>query len=134
VRFVADTSAIFAIMAEEPEGARFHELLLDGEALMSVASVVELGRVAMHRFGSEGVGEAKALIEEYGITVVEVDREQMEIALAAMVAFGKGRGAPPAVLNFADLFSYALAQALLLPLLFKGEEFAATDITPALPR
>lgn len=133
MRFADDTSAIFAIMAGEPEGARFHQLLLDGEALMSVASVVELGRVAMHRFGFEGVGEAKALIEEYGITVVEVDREQMEIALAAMVAFGKGRGASPAVLNFGALFSYALAQALLLPLLFKGEDFAATDITPALP-
>jgi len=54
------------------------------------------------------------------------------LAIAAAVAFGRGRGAPPAVLNYGDLFSYALAKALDLPLLYKGQDFAATDVRPAL--
>src|SRR3712207_6936061 len=46
----------------------------------------------------------------------------------SMVAYGKGRGEPPAVLNFGDLFGYALAKERGLPLLFKGEDFTQTDI------
>jgi ribonuclease VapC len=130
---VVDTSVIFAVMAGDPESARFHQLLLDGEASISVASVVELGRVAMHRLGADGVAEVRALVGDYGIAVVELDVAQMELALAAMLAFGKGRAAPPAVLNFGDLFSYALAKALGQPLLFKGNDFVVTDVTPALP-
>jgi ribonuclease VapC len=47
-----------------------------------------------------------------------------------MLAYGKGRGAASATLNFGDLFAYALARQLRLPLLFKGEDFGATDVTP----
>jgi ribonuclease VapC len=49
-----------------------------------------------------------------------------------MARFGKGRGEPPAVLNFGDLFAYALARHLDVPLLFKGDDFPHTDIRPAL--
>ncbi len=48
-----------------------------------------------------------------------------------MRRFGKGRGAHPAVLNFGDLFAYALARSRAAPLLFKGDDFGATDVEPA---
>ena len=61
-----------------------------------------------------------------------LDERQAEIALAAMDRYGKGRGAEPAVLNYGDLFSYALAKARDLPLLYKGDDFARTDVRSAL--
>ena len=48
-----------------------------------------------------------------------------------MARFGQGRGAPPAVLNFGDLFAYALARSLNAPLLFKGDDFSQTDVIAA---
>ena len=59
-----------------------------------------------------------------------VDRAQVELAREGMLADGKGRGAEPAALNFGDLFAYALARQLGLPLLFKGVDFSRTDVTP----
>ena len=46
-----------------------------------------------------------------------------------MLAYGKGRGAEPAALNFGDLFAYALAKEMRLPLLCEGTDFAKTDLT-----
>jgi ribonuclease VapC len=132
VRFVVDTSAIVAIIGQEPEGPAFHQVLLDGEPMISAATVVELGRVAMHRLGVAGVAEVRALLDDYEVAIEPVDEAQVAVALAGMVAYGKGRGEPPAVLNFGDLFGYALAKEGGLPLLFKGEDFTQTDIESAL--
>lgn len=131
--FVVDTSAIVALIAGEPDSAAFHERLVTGGALISAATLVEVARVAMHRLGETGVAEVRALIDDYEIAIVEMDVAQAEAALAGMLAYGKGRGQPPAVLNFGDLFSYALAKTRNLPLLFKGDDFTRTDIAPALP-
>jgi ribonuclease VapC len=62
--------------------------------------------------------------------IVPPDLADMNAAYAAFIAFGKGSG-HPAALNFSDVFSYALAKARNLPLLFKGSDFAETDIQPA---
>jgi ribonuclease VapC len=62
-----------------------------------------------------------------------VDEAQARIAREAYRDFGKGSG-HPAKLNFGDCFAYALAKKLNEPLLFKGDEFAHTDVRPALPR
>jgi ribonuclease VapC len=56
----------------------------------------------------------------------------MDAATAAFVAYGKGSG-HPAALNFGDVFSYALAKVRGLPLLYKGDDFARTDIESAAP-
>jgi ribonuclease VapC len=56
---------------------------------------------------------------------------ETDAAYAAFVAYGKGSG-HPAGLNFGDVFSYALAKARSLPLLFKGDDFAQTDIVRAI--
>jgi ribonuclease VapC len=63
--------------------------------------------------------------------VVPSDRELADQARRAVVRFGKGRH--PAALNFGDCASYALAKARDLPLLYKGGDFARTDVRPALP-
>ncbi len=71
-----------------------------------------------------------SFLEQAGFEVVSVDREQVEIARSAYRKYGKGRH--PAALNFGDCFSYALAKSNGEPLLYKGEDFARTDIIPAI--
>lgn len=134
MRLVVDTSALMAILLEEPEEEAFQELLLSASPLVSAATVVELCRVAMARLGPSAVPGAKTLLLDYDAETVPVTGPQVDIALAAMLAFGKGRSQPPAVLNFGDLFSYALAKDMGLPLLYKGDDFAATDVQAALKR
>jgi ribonuclease VapC len=73
-----------------------------------------------------------ALVERRGIEIVSFDRELARESRAAFIRFGKGRH--PAGLNFGDCVSYALAQARGLPLLYKGEDFAKTDVVSAVRR
>ena len=71
------------------------------------------------------------LIRDAELEVVAHDRRLAEIARDAFLRFGKGRH--PARLNCGDCAAYALAKSLTVPLLFKGSDFAQTDIVPALP-
>ncbi|MEO3434037.1 type II toxin-antitoxin system VapC family toxin [Inquilinus sp. CAU 1745] len=126
-----DPSAIVAIMLDEPEAAAFHEIMISASSVISAASWVELACVARHHFGPPGVDAARELLDSYGTTVAPVDAEQADIAVEGLTRFGKGRGEPPAALNFGDLFSYALARTRALPLLYKGNDFSRTDIAAA---
>jgi ribonuclease VapC len=127
---VVDTSAIMAILLGKPEADRFRDAILDaGGARMSVASVVEAGIVAMGR-GRPGREQLFALLEKLLIEQVPVGAHHVQLALDAAGRYGRGRHR--AALNFGDCFSYALARSLNEPLLFKGDDFALTDITPAL--
>ena len=127
---MVDTSALVAIVNDEPEAERFHGLLLDHEPLISCGTLIETLRVMQVGLGPQALGAVDRLIELYGIEPVPVDAEQAALARAGMLAYGKGRGEAPAVLNFGDLFAYALARQLRLPLLFKGDDFRATDVLP----
>ena len=127
---VAETSALMAIALREPEEEEFLRIMHDdGQVLVSAAALVELYIVALGR-GDEAYERARSLIRDPSITVVPFDAEQAELADNANHHYGKGRG-HPAQLNFGDTFSYALAKARGLPLLFKGNDFIRTDITPA---
>jgi ribonuclease VapC len=64
------------------------------------------------------------------LTVVPFDSHQLAVARAAHQRYGRGSG-HPARLNFGDCFSYALAVTTGEALLFKGNDFALTDVTPA---
>ena len=92
--------------------------------------MVELVRVVMRREPHRRA-RLMSLLDLLAVEIVAIDREQVLIAEDAAYRFGKGRGTPPAVLNFGDLFAYALARKLKAPLLFKGDDFAQTDVTPA---
>ena len=81
------------------------------------------------RKGLEGARDLDLLIYRAEIEIVPVDQEQAEVARIAWRRFGKGRH--PAVLNYGDCFAYALARVSASPLLFKGADFAQTDIEPA---
>jgi ribonuclease VapC len=129
---VVDTSVLVAIMLREPNQQRFHDLLLAEQAVMSAGTLVEVGLLAVAKGGMRAKAEVLGLVGDYGIEIVAVDSEQAELAIAGMLAFGKGRRRPPAVLNYGDLFSYALAKARDLPLLYQGDDFARTDVQPAL--
>jgi len=127
---VVDTSALVAIVNDEPEAEQFHSLLLDHEPVISCGTLIETLRVMQVGLGDPALAAIDRLLDLYGAEPVAVDAEQVTLARAGMLAYGKGRGGEPATLNFGDLFAYALAKQLRLPLLFKGADFAATDVTP----
>ena len=129
---IIDTSALLAILLDEPERRTFNEAIEAAESrLMSAATFVEVSMVVESRFGAEGLRDLDVFLDRAGIGLAAVDAEQAQVARRAFSRFGKGRH--PAALNYGDCFSYALATVLGEPLLYKGEDFSQTDITPASP-
>ena len=124
---VIDTSALLAILLNEPERRRFNETIEAADSsVISIASFVETSIVIETRLGAEGLRDLDLFLGVAGIALVEIDIEQGHAARRAFSEFGKGRH--PAGLNFGDCFSYALAKARGERLLFKGDDFAKTDI------
>lgn len=130
---VADTSAVVAILFGEPERAQFRRLLLEHDVKISAGTLIEILRVVQLGLGPEALAAVDTLLETSGAEVVAVDADQVAEARRGMLLFGKGRGEEPAVLNLSDLFAYALARRLGLPLLYKGDDFARTDVQPVVP-
>lgn len=124
---VVDTSAVLAILRNEPERRRFNEAIeADATRLMSVASFLEASMVMEARHGYEGVRDLDLFLARAEIELVPVDVHQAHIARQAFRQYGKGRH--PAALNFGDCFTYALSKTSAEPLLFKGNDFTHTDI------
>jgi ribonuclease VapC len=123
-----DTSAIVAIVTGEPERDAFSRAIRSAaKVLISSVSVVETKVVLHGRWGERGVLLAENLFGMHPFEVVAPTPADVDAALAAFVLYGKGNG-HPAALNLGDLFSYALAKTRDLPLLFKGNDFARTDL------
>ena len=128
---VADTSAIVAIAFAEPEREAFVAALERAErTLVSSVTAVEARRVVHARRGQRAVVLVDDLLRLPFFEIVPPGAAEMDAAYAAFVAYGKGNG-HPAALNFGDVFSYALAKTRGLPLLYKGRDFAETDIASA---
>lgn len=126
-----DTSALIAICMGEAERDRFMKAMESAEGiLVSSATLVESRIIAHNKGRTRLVAKLDQLLKAFDVEIVPPDAEQAAIAHAAFVAYGKGQG-HPAGLNFGDLFSYALAKARGVPLLYKGGDFARTDITAA---
>jgi ribonuclease VapC len=126
---VLDTSAILAILLNEPEIEAFSAAIeQDSVRLLSAASLVEAAMVVESRYGEKGGRELDLLLQTVGVEIVSLDTLQADMARHAFRTFGKGRHA--AALNFGDCFSYALSQVSGEPLLFKGDDFSRTDIRP----
>ena len=127
---VIDTSALLAILLNEPERRRFNELIAaSGKRLLSAASLVEAGMVLEVRGGEAAGRELDLFLHRASFEVVPLDADQAEIARAAFRHYGKGRH--PAGLNFGDCLAYAASKATAEPLLFKGQDFSKTDIPVA---
>jgi ribonuclease VapC len=129
---ILDTSAIIAILRDEPEAAACAGAIeaastrrISAANFLEAAVVIDGSRdpIASRRFDD--------LIREAQLVIEPVGEAQARIARSAYRDFGRGSG-HPARLNFGDCFAYALARATGEPLLFKGNDFAHTDITPAL--
>ena len=127
---IVDTSALLAILQAEPESRLLAEAIeAVSRPTISVVSFVEASIVLDARHGAEGRDRLDRVIRESQMEIAPVDLEQAQIAREAFRDFGKGRH--PARLNFGDCFAYALARQRGEPLLFKGDDFAHTDIRPA---
>ena len=128
---IVATSAILAILGDEPERREFTEAIeAADECLMSTASFVEASLVLEAKRGYEGLRDLDLLLAKAGVEFVPVNLEQAHIARKAFRNFGKGRH--PAKLNFGDCFSYALAIVTNSRLLFKGNDFSQTDVVSAI--
>jgi ribonuclease VapC len=124
---ILDTSALVAILCREPEATAFVQHIHDADVCrMSVVNYVELAIVIENQLGPHGMRQAEAFLRRAGIVIEPVTLEQGELARQAFLDFGKGRH--KARLNFGDCFSYALSKATGESLLFKGEDFSATDV------
>jgi len=126
---IVDTSAIIAILRDEPEAERF-AIALANPAIarrMSAANFLEAAVVIDAAADPIASRRFDDLIALAGIVVETVTFEQAKIARAAYRDFGRGSG-HPARLNFGDCFAYSLARALGGPLLFQGDDFSQTDI------
>ncbi len=127
---IVDTSALIAILRAEPEARAFAKAIesetvrrISAVSYVEAAAVIDSARdpIASRRFDD--------LIRDASLQIEPVTESQARIAREAYRDFGRGSG-HPARLNFGDCFAYALAKAKNEPLLFKGEDFARTDIEP----
>ena len=129
---IIDSSALLSILLREDDGDLYLDRIADAATRrMSSATWFEASMVAEGRKGPEVGARFDEIIRRMGIEVVAFTAEHGELARAAWRRYGRGNNAASS-LNFGDCMSYALAKATNEPLLFKGRDFGATDITPAL--
>lgn len=124
---ILDSSAIIAILRDEPERPEFN-LLIDAAPRVGVsaATMLEAAIVA----GADRAALLDDFIREGAVEVLPFDADQARVACEAHRRFGRGSGSS-ARLNLGDCFAYALAKVAEQPLLFKGDDFTHTDVTPA---
>lgn len=124
---VVDTSALLAVLLEEPDGdALLQRIVDDPVRLVSAGTLLEAGIVADGNPNRRKGPALDALLATLGVRVEPVTEEQARVAREAYRRFGKGNH--PAALNFGDCFAYALSRVTGEPLLFKGGDFGRTDV------
>jgi ribonuclease VapC len=124
---VIDTSVLVAILLGEPDAEIFAgAVAADPKRLISAFTALETSIVIEAKKGESGGRELDLLIHRAQIEIIALNSEQLELARSAWRDYGKGRH--PAGLNIGDCCSYALAKHAQEPLLFKGDDFAKTDI------
>lgn len=124
---VIDSSALVAILLGEPDRDRLQSAIDANDVrIVSAVTKLEAGMVMVGRLGQQGGIELQNLLTFIGATIVPFDERQADIARDAFLRYGRGRH--KAGLNFGDCAAYALAIAEAEPLLFKGTDFAATDV------
>jgi ribonuclease VapC len=127
---IIDTSALTRVFLAEPGYEEFEQIIADRPAvLIPVSCFVEFG--LLHRLGSQRMAWLDAFSRRGGVAVAGIEPEQREMVVMAAQKYGKGSG-HRAQLNFGDCLVYAVAKYREMPLLFAGDDFRYTDITPAL--
>lgn len=127
---IIDASALVAIVLEEPEAERFSNAIAAAPVRrMAALNWLELQIVAESRGGPAGLSIAEQIVRQLGVEVLALDGPQLAAAHHAWRRFGKGRH--PARLNLGDCCAYAASVTTGEPLLFKGDDFALTDVEAA---
>ena len=126
---IVDTSALLAVLFQKEDAPRFETLIAASSCRMSVANVLEAAMVVEGRGGRPAGDALDAFLASADITAMPISTDQLDIAREAWRRYGKGNH--PAALNFGDCFAYALASTENEPLLFKGGDFAQTDVPSA---
>lgn len=128
-----DASAIVAMMTDEADAASLGQRLQQSSDRATSALALWEAALAYSRTAriepNAAFSAVKGYVEPLGIRTVAVDEQTSHWAIDAFERFGKGRH--PAALNFGDCFAYACARQHGMPLLYKGDDFAKTDIEPA---
>jgi len=128
---IVDSSALLAIYFDEPEKELFGEAILTTDRpYIGAPNFLEAAMVVEGRHGDAGGRDLDRLRSELDLTMVAFEAAHIEAAREAFRLYGKGRHR--AALNFGDCCAYGLAKTLGLPLLFKGDDFALTDVKRAL--
>src|SRR5580692_996020 len=127
---IVDTSAVIAVLFEESDADIYANAIAQAaECRMSAATFVEISIVIEAQTKGSGSRQLDAFIRRADIVIEPVTEEQAHLARQAYTDFGKGRHS--AGLDYGDCFSYALAKATGQALLFKGKDFAKTDLVAA---
>lgn len=128
---VIDSSVLVAIFKAEADSFRLTDRIVSYKRrIVSTATWLEAAIVCESVPERGGDTDFNELIAALSIEITSFTPEQARLACDAFKRFGKGRGAK-ASLNFGDCFVYALAKDLNAPVLFKGNDFAQTDLQPA---
>ena len=124
---IVDTSAVLAVVFDEPDSEQYDRAIAQVQLCrMSAANFLEATIALGRRTGDTRGRRLDDYLQEAGIELEPVTVEQAQAARRAWRRFGKGNH--PAALNYGDCFAYALAEVTQEPLLFKGEDFARTDV------
>ena len=127
---IIDTSALTRVFLAEPGYEEFDRVIADRPfTLVPVSCFVEFG--LLHRLGPQRMAWLDTFSRRDGVAVAGIEPEQREMAVMAAQKYGKGSG-HRAQLNFGDCLVYAVAKYREMPLLFAGNDFRHTDVTPAL--
>jgi ribonuclease VapC len=125
-----DSSAMLAILFAEAGHLNLVDRILEADGVrIATPTLVETSMVFGGRRRAKATGEVEALVHELGVSVAPFGERECHAAVEAFLRFGRGRH--KASLNFGDCLAYASAKVANDSLLFTGDEFRRTDITPA---
>jgi ribonuclease VapC len=128
---ILDTSAIVAVIHDEPDRRRLVEALANvAQVGVGTPTLTEASVVLVRRYGPAGRATLARFLEENEVVAIPFGDHHWSAAAEAYIRYGKGRH--PASLNYGDCMTYATARVAEMPLLFTGDDFAQTDLTPAL--
>lgn len=127
---ILDTSAIVAISLKEPDHTQFVEKVVAARRIgVGAPTLIETGMVLTAKMGSDARSYLDNFVSQVSAIIIPFDEPHYRVAIDAWMRFGKGNH--PAALNFGDCVSYATARVAREPLLCKGNDFSATDLTIA---
>jgi ribonuclease VapC len=129
---VLDSSSLLAILLQEPDSVAYMQAIAGNDCMIGAPTFFEAQIAAAARAGAQAPIVLRQLLADSSVEIVDFNRSHVKAAYDAFDRYGRGRH--PAKLNFGDCMAYAVAKLANAPLLFKGDDFALTDIQPAFPQ